>query len=76
MEVNTDKSKIMIINKQLGQIEKKEIKRKGKGLGRVSTYNYLGSILSEDGKIEAELANRAKTGSRIYPALNKTQNRK
>lgn len=37
---------------------------------RVTTYEYLVSILTEDRKIEAEITNRAKT--KMYYLLSKT----
>lgn len=73
MEVNINKTKTMIVNeKQKEDQNNKDIKCKNKKLERVTTFEFLGSMITEDGKIDAELANRANKSSRIYYTMNKT----
>lgn len=73
MEVNISKTKTMIVNeKHKGEHNNKGIKCKNKELERVSTYEFLGSMITEDGKMEAELVNRANKSTRIYYTVNKT----
>lgn len=72
MEVNINKTKVMIINENQNDRNKKEIKCKDTILERVTTYEYLGSVMTEDGKIEAEITNRANKSTKIYYTMNKT----
>lgn len=73
MEVNINKTKTMIVNEnQKGEQNNKDIKCKNKKLERVTTYEFLGSNITEDGKMEAELTNRANKSTRIYYTINKT----
>lgn len=72
MEINIDKTKVMIINENQDNNSNKDIKCKNKILERVTTYDYLGSIVTNDGKIDAEITNRANKSTKVYYALNKT----
>lgn len=72
MEVNTNKTKVMIINEKQGSQNIGGIKCKGEILERVTTYEYLGSVITDDGKIDAEITNKANKSTRLYYSLNKT----
>lgn len=67
MEVNIEKSKIMIINER--EQDNTQIKCKDIKLEEVTTFEYLGSIITNDGNIDVELANRAKKSNKLYYAL-------
>ena len=71
MEVNTSKCKTMIVNNKT-EDEVREIDINGKNLEKVTAYEYLGSVISEDGKIDLDIANRINKSVKIYYALNKT----
>lgn len=72
MEVNLNKTKVMIVNENRDNKANNEIKCRDTILERVTTYDYLGSILTEDGKIDRELSNRQNKSTIIYYSLNKT----
>lgn len=71
MSVNTNKSKIMCINKQdpEGNIN---IECSGKILEVVNHYEYLGVIISQDGTIEQEIRNRISKATSVYYQINTT----
>lgn len=60
----------MIDERQIGKENDMEINDNKKILERVTTHEYLESILTEDGKIKAEITNRENKS--IYYSLNKT----
>lgn len=64
MELNIDKSKIMRINNREQKLE------------IVTAYEYLGSIISGDGKLDLDVANRTRKNTKVNYALNKTICRK
>ena len=70
MEINIDKSKTMRISKE-EQLENLRI-RCGEGtMQEVDSYEYLGTIISRDGKIDQEVLNRTrKTTSAYYEICN------
>lgn len=69
MKVNTEKTKIM---KTSGLKEQQDIKCGEDKLEYVSTFEYLGTIISEDGKMDTEILSRSKKATQIYYQLNKT----
>ncbi|KAI4461171.1 reverse transcriptase (rna-dependent dna polymerase) [Holotrichia oblita] len=71
LEINSKKCITMIINKR-GKDSNETIQIGGKQLERVSTYEYLGSIITEDGRMDMDINNRIKKTNKIYYALNKT----
>lgn len=73
MSINIKKSKVMIIKGKTSEVnEEGGIFCKGVRLEEVSTYQYLGTTISNEGKIDQEVLNRIKKATGIYYQLNKT----
>lgn len=73
LEININKCKTMKIGHQEQVIgDETRVYCKGQSLEMVSAYEYLGTIISNDGKLDLEIANRTKKTSRIYYAINNT----
>jgi hypothetical protein len=68
MELNEKKSKVMKISKRgEGNIN---IQCKGEMLDQVDSYTYLGTVISQDGRIHQEDANRAQKANNAYFLMN------
>lgn len=72
MEINIEKSKVMWISKQDRSEDELNIECDGKTLERIDTYEYLGVIISSDGRIEQEVLNRVKKATTAYYGMNST----
>lgn len=48
------------------ETERRVIKYRGVNLERVRAYEYLGSVITEHGKIDVELANEVRNKTQIY----------
>ena len=70
MTLNVEKCKLLIANKQT--IDPVRIQIKGQNIEEVTAYEYLGSIFTNDGKIDLDIANRRQKGNRVYYALSKS----
>lgn len=70
MEVNTNKTKMMIINNKESELVRK-IEINGNTIEAVTAVEYLGSVITDDGRIEVDIANRMKKTRNIYYAINK-----
>jgi hypothetical protein len=66
MELNEKKSKVMKVNKRgEGNIN---IQCKGEMLVQVDSYIYLGTVISQDGRIDQEVANRVQKSQQcLFP---------
>lgn len=71
MEINIEKSKILQITKE-GTGVNPNISVNGQQLEYVDKYEYLGTIISMNGKIEQEVRNRISKASRVYYQINNT----
>jgi hypothetical protein len=71
LEINTAKSKIMKISK-VQDNEEVNIKWNETTLEVVKEYNYLGVIITNDGKTDKEINNRTKKANQIYYEINNT----
>jgi hypothetical protein len=68
MELNEKKSKVMKVNKKgEGNIN---IQCKGEMLEHVDSYTYLGTVISQDGRIDQEAANRVQKANSAYFQMN------
>ncbi|KAK9680090.1 Reverse transcriptase (RNA-dependent DNA polymerase) [Popillia japonica] len=67
MQINTSKTKVMTINAPKNQ---QDIMCGEDTLERVSTITYLGSKISDDGKVDVEILNRSKKAMQIFYQLN------
>lgn len=72
MDVNIGKSKLMIINDRSLTQEERTITCNHQKLEVVTVYEYLGSVIANDGKLDLEIAKRKQKATNIYHALNKT----
>lgn len=72
MVVNTEKSKVMWVSKQDRSYEELDIVCDGKTLEKIEIFQYLGIIISSDGKIEQEVLNRVKKATSAYYEMNRT----
>ena len=70
MQINCEKSKVMEITKN--NPTRMNIKINALDLEQVKSYEYLGTIISSDGKIDAEIKNRTKKAMNIYHTINNT----
>jgi hypothetical protein len=62
------KSKVMKVNKRgEGNIN---IQCKGEMLEQVDSYTYLGTVISQDGRIDKEVANRVQKANSAYFQMN------
>lgn len=59
MELSFDNIKIMVINKRKEDISGTEITYKGQTI-EVAEFEYMRTVITNDGKIETELANRGR----------------
>lgn len=66
MTINTEKSKVMWVSKKDKSEEDLLILCEGKVLERVESFEYLGSILTSDGRIDQEILHRTKKGMSAY----------
>ncbi|XP_022203759.2 uncharacterized protein LOC111060407 [Nilaparvata lugens] len=64
MELNINKSKVMVVNGTEGERVIMEVE--GRQMEQVKSYEYLGTIINEDGKLDEELRNRINKASRAY----------
>jgi hypothetical protein len=68
MELNEKKSKVMKVSKRgEGNII---IQCKGEMLEQVDSYTYLGTVISKDGRIDQEVANRVQKANNAYFQMN------
>lgn len=67
MEINIEKTKLMVINEKEPDIT--QIKCNNINIETVTTFNYLGSIITNDGNIDTELASRMSRSNKLYYAL-------
>jgi hypothetical protein len=68
MEVNEKKSKVMKVSKRgEGNIN---IQCKGEMLKQVDSYTYLGTVKSQDGRIDQEVASRVQKANNDYFQMN------
>jgi hypothetical protein len=68
MELNEKKSKVMKVSKRgEGNIN---IQSKGEMLEPVDSYAYLGTIISQDGRIDQEVASRVQKANSAYFQMN------
>lgn len=73
MNININKCKCMKIGKQEENIRNRDsIICKEEQIKMVSTCEYLGVMFTNDGKIDLEIANRARKATKIYYSLNNT----
>ena len=68
--VNTNKSKIMQMAKTEEEIKPLSIVCNGSYLEQVQSYEYLGTIIHQNGKIREEILNRVKKANGIYYQLS------
>lgn len=77
VEINASRSKIILINdKEAKKNRNNEINYKGRELKVLSTYEYLGTLIINDVKIDLEISNRTEKANRIYYALNSRKGKK
>lgn len=70
MQINTSKTKIIMVN---GMQHQHSLVKCGQDeIEEVSTMDYLGTKVSEDGKIETEILSRIRMTAQMYYQLNKT----
>ena len=69
MKVNINKSKVMKVGKEPEEVT---ISWRGETLEQVSTYEYLGVTISDDGKYECEINNRITKANNVYYSINNT----
>ncbi|XP_039276101.1 uncharacterized protein LOC120349670 [Nilaparvata lugens] len=67
MIMNVSKSKVMVVSR--GGRENIQIMVSEELLEQVGKYEYLGTMFSEDGKIDLEVMNRVRKGSTAYYAI-------
>ncbi|PSN44047.1 hypothetical protein C0J52_26082, partial [Blattella germanica] len=70
--VNTEKCKVMQMGKTDEDIEIIQIECTGKFLEQVQSYEYLGTIIQQNGKVRKEIFNRIRKASSIYYQLSGT----
>jgi hypothetical protein len=70
MEVNASKSKIMKVG--VGERDRWAITCGGHALEEVEQYEYLGVVISNDGRLDGEILNRVKKAMQVYFQLNGT----
>ena len=68
--VNTNKSKIMQMAKTEEEIKPLSIVCNGSYLEQVQSYEYLGTIIHQNGKIREEILNQVKKANGIYYQLS------
>lgn len=71
LKLNIDKCKVMIMNKREITNSPKEIFIKDHKIQDVTSYEYLGSIISQDGKIDLDINNRLRKTNKTCYSLNK-----
>lgn len=71
MTLNLDKSKTLCVSKD-GEEERIRIQLDGKELEQVRKYEYLGTTISMDGRIDEEIKNRISKANKIYYQINNT----
>lgn len=69
MEINTGKTKVMIIN---GKQDQQNFKCGKDELEQVSTIDYLGTKISDNGKMNTEILSRTRKATQVFYQLNKT----
>jgi dUTPase len=68
MELNEEKSKVMKVNKRgEGSIN---IQCKGEMLEQVGSYTHLGTVISQEGRIDQEVVNRVQKANKAYFQMN------
>ena len=72
MMINVNKSKVLQITKNKEERRQCMIKMNGENLEFVDQYKYLGTIFSNNGKINEEIKNRIKLTTNVYYQLNRT----
>ena len=65
MDVNVKKTKVMVFSKE--ENVQCNIKVNGEYLEQVTSYRYLGSIVTEDGRSEVEIKTRIAMAKRPFP---------
>jgi hypothetical protein len=73
MEINADKSKVLIVSKSKGKEQSEaHIECRGRRLEVVEEVRYLGVIINKKGKLEAEIHNRATKAANCYHSINRS----
>ncbi|KAJ4445432.1 hypothetical protein ANN_07237 [Periplaneta americana] len=72
MKINMDKSKVMKISKEGSHNDQLNIIYNNQELQKVEKYQYLGTIISSEGKIDQEILNRTKKSVNAYYGINNT----
>lgn len=74
LEINTSNSKVIQIGRNY---EKLDTACNGVSMECVESYQYLGTLISRDGRIGQEMSNRVNKASRVfYQISNNNQNNK
>ena len=71
MELNPRKSKVMLVSKNVVG-RNVYIECKGEHLESVSQFKYLGTIISQDGRMDAEITYRVQKATNTYYAISGT----
>ena len=69
MEFNEEKSKVVVQERKKDGVRVKGVNMNGTKLEEVKEYKYLGTIFSEDGKVEKEIGARVKQASGFYQSV-------
>ena len=70
MKVNANKSKVMQMGRTEEIIDSISIYSEGKKLEQVKRYEYLGTIVHQNGKIKDEVLNRTRKARNMYCSLS------
>ncbi|MCP4337615.1 MAG: reverse transcriptase family protein, partial [Desulfobulbaceae bacterium] len=74
LKVNVGKSKVMVFER--GAATDCEVRLNGQVMANVSSFKYLGSVMSKDGGLEDEMQERVQQGKRVVGTLKSvTRNR-
>jgi hypothetical protein len=72
MAVNEMKSKVMRVCRTGDQVGNLHIMCNNKELEQTTSFEYLGTIIDKNGKIEVEVLSRVRKTNNIYYQLNQT----
>ena len=71
MEINQKKSKVMLVSKK-PEGKRLRVECKEEALETVTEYNYLGTIINHDGRIDREITNRVRKATNSYYVIYNT----
>ena len=71
MEINQKKSKVMLVSKK-PEGKRLRVECKEEALETVTEYNYLGTIIYHDGRIDREITNRVRKATNSYYVIYNT----